>query len=96
MAAGPPSTMSIRRPCGVVSSAQGSLNDLNAVPAFVIASRVLLLLFICSRRSFGKHFSGGPRWPTPPSKSFAAGRAAVLRKFCGNLIEPYPSESSAR
>jgi hypothetical protein len=66
MAAGPPSTMSIRRPCGVVSSAQGSLNDLNAVPAFVIASRVLLLLFICSRRSFGKHFSGGPRWPTPP------------------------------
>jgi hypothetical protein len=64
MAAGPPSTMSIRRPCGVVSSAQGSLNDLNAVPAFVIASRVLLL-FICSRRLFGKHFSGGPRWPTP-------------------------------
>ena len=95
MAARPPSTVSIRRPCGVVLSAQGSLNDLNAVPAFVIASRVLLL-FICSRRLFGKHFSGGPCWPTPPSKSFAAGRAAVLRKFCGDLIEPYPSEGSAR
>jgi hypothetical protein len=66
MAARPPSTVSIRRPCRVVLSAQGSLNDLNAVPAFAIASWVLLLLlFICSRRLFGKHFAGGPRWPTP-------------------------------
>ena len=67
MAEGPPSTVSIRRPCGVVLSAQGSLNDLNAVPAFAIASRVLLLLFICSRRLFGKHSLEG-RVGLPPLK----------------------------
>ena len=81
-AAGPPSTVSIRRPCGVVLSAQGSLNDLNAVPAFVIASRVLL--FICLRRLFRKHFSGGPRWPTPLKiicRWPRSGAAQILREF---------------
>ena len=96
MAARPPSTVSIRRPCGVVLSAQGSLNDLNAVPAFVIASRVLLLLFLSARVACSGSISLEGRVGLPPSKSFAAGRAAVLRKFCGNLIEPYPSEGSAR
>ena len=97
MAARPPSTVSIRRPCGVVLSAQGSLNDLNAVPAFVIASRVLLLLFVYLLASLVREaFLWRAALAYPPSKSFAAGRAAVLRKFCGNLIEPYPSEGSAR
>ena len=95
MAARPPSTVSIRRPCGVVLSAQGSLNDLNAVPAFAIASRVLLLL-LSARVACSGSISLEGRVGLPPSKSFAAGRAAVLRKFCGNLIEPYPSEGSAR
>ena len=85
MAARPPSTVSIRRPCRVVLSAQGSLNDLNAAPAFAIASWVLLLLlFICSRRLFGKHFAGGPRWPTPLKiicRWPRSGAAQILREF---------------
>ena len=95
MAARPPSTVSIRRPCGVVLSAQGSLNDLNAVPAFVIASRVLLLFYLLAAL-VREAFLWRAVLAYPPSKSFAAGRASVLRKFCGNLIEPYPSEGSAR
>jgi hypothetical protein len=36
----PPSTVSIRRPCGVVVSAQGSPSDLKLAPAYAIASRL--------------------------------------------------------
>ena len=38
----PPRTTSIKRPCGVVVSAQGSPNDLKLAPAFAIASRVAM------------------------------------------------------
>src|SRR5262245_53203506 len=39
--ASPPSTVSMRRPCGVVVSAQASPNDLKAAPALPTASSTL-------------------------------------------------------